>query len=152
MIRVVGSWFFTHPGSWGQKGTGSRNPDPDLEHCYRHSLCWLLTWLLPLPRPLPDSPSGRYLTCPIWPRPTGSALSSPMVIPGSEKRSQMARCLGMRRTNQLSTLMSGSCMCVCCVCVCVDSVQKFRNLQIALRVTAAVLMHGFPLPPPPPHT
>ncbi len=28
MIRVVlpgsGSWFFTHPGSWGQKGTGTR--------------------------------------------------------------------------------------------------------------------------------
>ncbi len=28
MIRVVhpgsDAWFFTHPGSWGQKGTGSR--------------------------------------------------------------------------------------------------------------------------------
>ncbi len=41
-------------------------------------------------------------------------------------------------------------MCVYVVCVCVDSVQKFRNLQIALRVTAAVLMHGFPPPHPKP--
>ncbi len=39
MIRVVHpgsgirSWFFTHPGSRGQKGTGSRIPDPDPQHC-----------------------------------------------------------------------------------------------------------------------
>ncbi len=36
MIRFVrpgsGSWFFPHPGSRGQKGTGSRIPDPDPQH------------------------------------------------------------------------------------------------------------------------
>ncbi len=41
MIRVVhpASWIlmltFSHPGSRGQKGTQSRIPDPDPQHCYK---------------------------------------------------------------------------------------------------------------------
>ena len=33
-----------------------------------------------LPRP-PAPPTGKYFTFPIWPRPIGSARSSPIVIP-----------------------------------------------------------------------
>ncbi len=48
LIQVVhpgsGSWFFIHPGSRDQKGTGSQIPDPDPQH-WRNSSIYTLKLL-----------------------------------------------------------------------------------------------------------